>query len=248
MFKNLILLIFSLLFALLLAEGTVRLVYEEPPLRSLTGISKHSNIRFEPGLRATQTTDEFEYTIITNSNGRRDREWPSSVISDPENMLFIGDSFVMGFGVEEEFSMPGLLEQQLRVDTGRNFEVFNFGISGAVALPEYRELLFDALDIGIRARTVLVAIFIGNDFNTGPTVVRVGESKSRETPSRGRLLSNSAIYRVAVNTVKTSPQLLNIAFRLGDMFGIRVYGSPSAYIFLRNPDDDYRQHFNGLLR
>ena len=84
----------------------------------------------------------------------------------------VGDSFVMGAGVPKEGTIPNLLEAIFGAKTGKTIEVFNFGIGGAISTPEYKILLEKALRLGISAKTVLVAIFIGNDFNPRNFAIR----------------------------------------------------------------------------
>ena len=62
----------------------------------------------------------------TNRFGRRDWEWTDSVMKDPCNIVFIGDSFVFGYGVNDADTVPTLLERELE-EQGKKVEVFNFG-------------------------------------------------------------------------------------------------------------------------
>src|SRR5262249_26524668 len=114
-----------------------------------------------------------------NSFGRRDVEWSPAVVADPGNVLFIGDSFAFGVGVEHEQTIPSQLEARF-AKAGHPLEVMNFGMPGNGAPPTYALLLDDAIAKGFGARTVVVAIFVGNDFY--PSVLDAVESKPAVPP------------------------------------------------------------------
>ncbi len=114
--------------------------------------------------RGTEVQEEFSVRIETNSLGLRDLEY-SAVRSDRvvKRILTLGDSMTFAEGVESEDTYPKLLEQDLakRHGTG-SYEVINAAIRGYGTDQEY--LLFEKLIPIFRPDVVLLAVFVGNDF------------------------------------------------------------------------------------
>jgi hypothetical protein len=106
----------------------------------------------EKNKRAVLQKGEIDAAIHTNSQGFRGvREYQIEKPSDVTRILVLGDSFVFGFGVEDDEAFPALLEHR-RPD----WEVINLGVSGYgidQILMSYREIGAayrpDAVVIGI---------------------------------------------------------------------------------------------------
>ncbi len=84
--------------------------------------------RLKKRFSATRIAPEYTMTLTTNSWGFRDLEWPSL----PEQpILFLGDSFTMGYGVNDGEEFPALVRQTLDDCYGpANVSVVNTGIAG----------------------------------------------------------------------------------------------------------------------
>ncbi|MBM4268439.1 MAG: hypothetical protein FJ144_17815 [Deltaproteobacteria bacterium] len=114
---------------LLVLEGGLRLIGLGPKptmnrFDSALGWTK------EPGASIRRHTGEFDVTLRTNSRGLREHE--SVTYENPsgrKRVLVVGDSFTLGYTVEEPDTIPSLLESQLR-DEGRDVEVLNGGTEG----------------------------------------------------------------------------------------------------------------------
>lgn len=73
-------------------------------------------------------------TVCTNSEGFRDKNHSLVKDSNTIRIAVIGDSYVFGWGVEENETFVMLLEKKINkeyANTGKRFEVFNFGFGGA---------------------------------------------------------------------------------------------------------------------
>lgn len=99
--------------------------------------------------------EKFQITIRINELGFRE----SSNISSAE-IFTLGDSFTFGWGVNEEESWPGLLENQLKQT------VYNLGIHDASPRQEFELLSYVLRQHGskLRIRKLLWMIYEGNDF------------------------------------------------------------------------------------
>jgi hypothetical protein len=220
----------SLLFTFVFLELGARLFVDlsrHAPIGVHSVDPKHPT-RFLSGHGQTYETSEFRYSISFNSHGRRDIEWTPGTIASPENILFIGDSFVLGNGVENDHTIPTRLEAA----TGR--EVFNFGMPGGTPRT-YELLLNEALEAGFGAGTVLVGTFIGNDFyksvlDEKPLDVRRAEPKRQATSRRPR----SQLLTFLKFRVAHSSRFVGWALTAGSLLGVTIYDSAGSYIFLRH--------------
>jgi hypothetical protein len=225
----------------------------EVGVRSLVDFDRHApfavldvdhsggGLSFLPSAERRYETSEFSFHARYNAFGRRDVEWPAQAIADPTSVLFIGDSFAYGIGVEHEGTLPSRLER-IFASAGRPLEVMNFGMPGAGAPPTYAVLLDDAIDRGFAARTVVALVFVGNDFSPGvlaPRHAPVGEP-SGAGPAPDSSWPEWKTARFLRLRVSQSARLVGWALTVGRWLGITVYDSGSAYIFLRErtPEQD----------
>ncbi|GAB6041437.1 alginate O-acetyltransferase AlgX-related protein [Endothiovibrio diazotrophicus] len=231
------LVLLSLLVALLLVELTLWAIdYREARPHPVYNVDRRDPTRLLPHSTDRYHSGEFDFTLRANRFGRRDREWSAEAMADPENILAIGDSFIMGYGVEQGASIPGRMEA-LAAKRGEPLEVFNFGIAGETALPEYRHLFEQAVALGIASRRVVVALFLGNDFNPRrPRQPPAGAPGERAETTSGRWmrrLRNTRSYRLVRHLIATSPPLVDLTLRLGEALDLPTFDGRSAPVFLR---------------
>jgi len=80
--------------------------------------------RLKPNLHATRIAPEFRFAINTNSFGMRDPE-PTKPLTD--GIVFVGDSFTMGYGVQDNEAFPALIRAGLAT-RGVTMPVLNTGM------------------------------------------------------------------------------------------------------------------------
>jgi hypothetical protein len=97
----------------------------------------------------------FNVVYTTNSYGARDVE--RSPHSDKPRTIVLGDSFVEGLGVADQYRLTNTLEK----DTGREF--LNFGTGGDFGPLQYA-LLYKTLAAKFDHNLVLVSVLPDNDF------------------------------------------------------------------------------------
>ncbi len=236
---NLLLLLFSVLFALALSEILLRVLnippdswtvpppstidpYKENPYMIKCKPFLHSHI---PGAVYTQKFDTYEVLYRINSRGFRGPEVSSLPPCGMKRLLIIGDSMVEGAGVDFSNTFPTLLNQAL---TPLRWEVIDAGAQGAspiyfaANLPRYLDLHPDA---------VLLVLFdndIGDDYERSCFYKTAGV-----TPDAGSNLLKD----------RTSPLFTP---RLGKLLK-RVFGMPSADSiwpseFIRRFEEVFRRH------
>jgi hypothetical protein len=183
-------------------------------------------------------------------------------MKDPCNIVFIGDSFVFGYGVNDADTVPTLLERELE-EQGKKLEVFNFG--GGEDFFGYRFLTREAIEMGIHAKTILIGIFLGNDFicpcsNKEEPVVKDGQVLWRpvdrgagraKSLSRGHIrtpeLADSAFYQFLKVRISSSPLFTGLLFRIGKSLHREIYPTSTGYIFLRDWTKDQEALFYSFL-
>jgi len=130
MTKNAILFFLSLCVALAFAEVLTRLFV---PVRNVGALftvnDPDMGKRIKKNFHTVRVTPEFTMTFTSNSLGFRGPE-PDS---PPKNsVLFIGDSFTMGFGVNDGEEYPALIKAELDAVFGKNaVNVVNTGMGNS---------------------------------------------------------------------------------------------------------------------
>jgi lysophospholipase L1-like esterase len=250
---NLTLAAISLLLTFAAFEAGVRLLvdFEEQKPSGVYDVDYASGgLSFLPGRSRRYETPEFRFDAHYNSFGRRDVEWPPAVVADPRNVLVIGDSLTYGIGVEHADTIPSRLEEFFARE-GRPVEVMNFGMPGNLAAPPgYARLLDDAIAKGFAARSVVVAIFVGNDFY--PALLEQLEPKPAAPAgagarSAGGLLAHSKSFQFLKLRVSQSARLVGWALTLGRWLGVSFYDSAGTYVFLRERTPEQEATFRRIL-
>jgi hypothetical protein len=94
--------------------------YEYDPVLGWKGLSN---------AEGTLITTESETEVRVNSVGLRDQEYDLTKPDGVTRIAVLGDSFVWGYGVEQDENFPAMLETQLNT-AGYPVEVLNFGLTG----------------------------------------------------------------------------------------------------------------------
>lgn len=237
-----------LIVCLLFIEIAIRL-FIDPGTYEPTGVhnvDRSRDIAFIPNTRATYESSEFKYAVNNNSYGRRDVEWTESTLADPENILFIGDSMVLGNGVDHENTAPSKLEVAI-ARNGQPREVFNYGMP-AGAPPRYKVLLDDALKRGVAARTIVVGLTIVNDF--GQKVLKpnpIVATPDGKAPKRPFWSGQPELVTFVKRRVSHSATLVGWMLTIGRWLGVEVYDSGGSWVFLRKQTPEQERDFQRVL-
>lgn len=241
----------ALAFTLGVVEVAVRLLVdfdEQKPFAVYDVDHERGGLSFLPSRSRHYDAAEFSFDASYNAFGRRDVEWPPETVADPSSVLFIGDSFAYGIGVEHADTLPSQLEAHFAA-AGHPVEVMNFGMPGNGAPPAYARMLEDAIAKGFAARTVVVAIFVGNDFY--PDVLAEPTAPRAEpTPAAARspsLLSHWKTLTFLRLRVSQSARLVGWALTVGRWLGVSLYDSAGTYVFLREQTPDQEALFRRIL-
>ena len=132
MIRNLGLALLSLVLALAVCEGLLRVFGSGVlPRPDLYVDDPDTGKRMRPGW----TGDEFEAPVAINSKGLRNPEIPYEKPPGTYRILALGDSWTFGFRMKEPDAYPRQLERLLRADAAargdsRRIEVINTGVVG----------------------------------------------------------------------------------------------------------------------
>jgi lysophospholipase L1-like esterase len=162
----------SVLAALVLGEGAVRFyesalqcgyVLPDPP-GMVTRVPRYDQL-LTPGYRGTLGDGCWETTVVVSQEGVR-RSGSGEAGRGARRILFVGDSYVFGYGVEAEEAIPARLERRLaertRAGSGRApVEVVNGGVPGWTTLQE--ALFVEERAEALGADEVLLLLYLGND-------------------------------------------------------------------------------------
>jgi len=158
---NALLVLFSLLFSLLLAEGALRFVgYSNPPLYIY---DDDLGSRLRPNAEGLWSKEGYAYIRI-NSDGLRDFEYTIHKPEDVYRIAVLGDSYMEALQVDLEKSFTKLLEKKLQVlgfEADSRIEVINFGTSGYGTAREMIMLQKHAMRY--EPDMVILALLTGND-------------------------------------------------------------------------------------
>lgn len=241
---NLLLSVISIVVVLGIAELATRIVWAEPThylYQILPG-----GMHMMPNTTGVYKSQEFEFTVNSNRFGHRDWNWTDAVMKDRCNYVFIGDSFVFGYGVDDQYTVPTQLEAEL-AKGGPKREVFNLGLGGG--FPEYRILTQEAIEKeGIAAGTILIGIFLGNDFTPEPVYQKADSGKGGlMSHLRAPRPDDSALYRFFKVRASGSEAFTGLVFRAGRLMHRNWYPTGTGYIFLREWTPDQEQLFHSFL-
>ena len=133
-FLNFFLLLFAIVFSALLIEILLRIFY--PQNLNITTLDSERVFKHKEGIDSVLRRNEFSTNVKISSQGLRDREYSVEKIQGTKRVAVVGDSFVFGFGVEQNETFAKLLEEKLNKVHG-NYEVMNFGTSAYSSEQEY---------------------------------------------------------------------------------------------------------------
>jgi hypothetical protein len=149
---------FSLFISLLIAEFAVRLFKPQHP----SWLNFYANSDVPPyGLKhnLTQTISNgvVTWTVYTDDKGFRVPKSPAQ--PNAPILLALGDSFVFGFAVDYEQTMPGVMQQKF----ADRYHVINAAVPGYGPM-QYRQVLERELAANLPIKAVVAMTYVGNDF------------------------------------------------------------------------------------
>lgn len=194
--KNSLLALASVVLAVLLAELAVRIALPAPgfyPVKSPPGLlipHLERGYAYAPGFEGRILTDDYDIRVETNSLGLRDAEMDAR---SPVDVLAIGDSFTVGFGVEASEAWPSRLEVHLKAAGGDrpSLRVLNGAVSG-YSIVQIQLLLAELLEL--KPRLVVLGLYPpGSGRIADPFVLYGGEAVKQSQVPRLKIVDGGFI-------------------------------------------------------
>lgn len=159
-------------FLLAIVAGLIALKAADLIVGQVAGSRERHLLRLAPGASLRHKSNEFDYTFRTNRLGFRGPDVPFSKPAGTFRIVVLGDSFVAGYGVDDQHLLTTLLQRNLdgarQRESGKNggaaalrAEVVNVGRVGTSTI---RELdLYEAVGRYFQPDLVILAYYLGND-------------------------------------------------------------------------------------
>jgi hypothetical protein len=227
--------------ALLVLEGSVRLLWPQRPFEDwIAPDARYGHLY--------KANDHFQYPfpksgyvmdVRTNSLGFRDDE-PVPAKEGQKTVLFLGDSYTMGFALDVENRFDRKLAQRCR-DKGKDFRFINAGVDGwgTVQASRYAQDHFEVL-----RPDIVVLTFCENDpYDDASFLEDEGPTRVETRAARLFLQRHSHLYRLAYN-LRWMWQHKDEVRQLGRDQKQDGQADPSAAIFI--PEDQWQKSLQRL--
>jgi lysophospholipase L1-like esterase len=207
---NLMLLATACAIAVLLCEGVLRVVAPQQQLPEWYRDDPVYGRMVKPNFHQAFTFLSHDVTmdVRTNALGMRDVELPADRGGE-KTVLFVGDSFVFGYGINIEDRLDAVLRKRF-ADTGFPIQTINAGVPGWGTIQQSRWVAdhLDQLD-----PDVIVWVYCGNDQANDRDVLS-GASAFREgglfyLPGKTWLRTHSHLYRLLLYLTAVSRQRMS---------------------------------------
>ncbi len=183
----------SLLVALLLIEGMLRILGWSHPVFARP--DHDLGWSFRPGISGWSRHENTAY-LQMNRYGFRGTNWPQQSQQGVVRIAMLGDSFLDSSNLADRDELTRVVERELKTCpalAGRSPEVLNFGVSGYGTGQQYR--LLKERVAPFRPDLVVLAFYAGNDVPNNSRALSVEGQKSKpyfkETRSGELTLDNS---------------------------------------------------------
>lgn len=132
---------------------------------SLKDMIKESVVKYPPNSEFISTTSDFVYLSETNSLGIRNKELATKT---KPRILFFGDSFIYGVGVESENTMVERIAKEFEI-SNLNYELINAGVIGTC--PKQAIELYKDIQEKIQPDVVVLNIYTNDVYESGEDII-----------------------------------------------------------------------------
>jgi lysophospholipase L1-like esterase len=154
--------ILEVLFALFLPQKTFKFLFKDASRCWQSDSNYH--VKFKPNCKYTFSTGDFRHEVNINALGTRGFQDEMDNSQNVFRIIFTGDSFIFGNGLEDNQTIPYLLEEILnekQIFADKTVDVINAGFLGGRS-PDGHLIFLRSKDLP-RADMHLMGFFIYND-------------------------------------------------------------------------------------
>ena len=247
------LVIFNLIITFLLGELILRFIYTPQILDIRISLNKKAveqteqeqaifdfnKLRFEPN--SINKIIHSEYSISTTHDAIGFRNPCYSKINKKNFDLFIGDSFVYGVGLSNQYTYNCLLKNM-------GISVYTMGVPGAYV--DHYVKVFDKNIESIRTqlsnpRSVYILLFLGNDFES---LINYGTKKLNDSKSNQSIANDSKSNQSIANDSKSNQSIANIFLQKKNYYATKAYNflPKMNYYVTKKPYFNESYFLNGI--
>ncbi len=236
---DIIILFISILFTLFLGEMMIRIVFNKSMDFDMEMWKYATQVKIpladpldghdhEPGKEAYLMGSD----VKINSQGLRDKEYSLKKPDNTYRIVVIGDSITFGWGVEQEFTYPDVLEKKLNEKPPAGFpanvkyEVLNLGVGNYNTFQEVRRL--KRIGLKYNPDLVLMGFFI-NDAE--PSLDNRG----------GFLIENSYLFALVTTRIRTINVFGEQGLTYNDYYSSMFKPEQRGYIDMLNAFGDLKK-------
>ena len=171
--------------------------------------------RLKPNYFGVEKTNEFEVTYKTNELGFRGDDF----VEKDKNIVFLGDSFTFGEGVEEDKIISTLIQGKLP-----DYEIINLGIPGYGTDQEF--LLLQSFSIDHKPNIVILNYLVENIARNENQFRRLSNPSTGldyEKPKFSLINGKLALINVPTHEPKLLDELLKNDYKLTNKDYIKKY-------------------------
>lgn len=185
-----------------------------------------------PNSKCQEKTSEYEVLYKINSLGLRDYERGYEKEEGTFRLLFLGDSFTQGIGVNLEDTMAKKLEAKLNETGGLQIETVNGGIAAASPAGQYSFLV----NKGINFHPDMV-IF---NLNTSDFLEEIAARKYSLQYEQGQMVFNIGQKRYLPESIESYLENHSLTYQIiwaNRLKLLKLTGKVTAYLMRREPPD-----------
>jgi hypothetical protein len=246
---------------LVAGEYFVRILAPQQIVSDILLMDPAVDFRLRPNAKGHMTDLEYSVSINVNSLGFRGREFSLDKPSGVKRVLFLGDSYVFGHGVEDDQTLPFRVGLELdRIMPGA-FEVINGGVGGYCTANEVD--FFMEYGLPLKPDLVVIQVMLHDVFDNKAwyEISSDGELKKRNKRSQFTESRKITNYIPGANWLRANSHLFKFVGVI--VFPILTAGTQATQDELNEPSlahndpqklafyEDPRGHFavtNALLR
>jgi lysophospholipase L1-like esterase len=159
-----------------------------------------------------------------NSLGLRGEDFPSEKPPDTSRILFVGDSFTFGEGVQDDETFTSVLQERLRSevgDGGRRYQVINAGVSGYNTEDEVQNLRMKWLSL--EPDTVVLVFYLNDAYDESRFAALITGSAEGELGRDLQFESRSRLLQFVADRVFR----WRVGRRISEIYQSQFFGDPA---------------------